>query len=318
MKYLYIASCTEDGGIFRYRIENDKLIFVDQTPCDRPMYLAIEGNTLYVLLRAPFASGESGVITYRISADGSLSDPTPPVSTGGTVGCHIAVKDGDVYIANYVSGSVAHLGHSLDTHSGKGVHPVRQTAPHVHSVVLSPSGKYLLSADLGLDRIFVYDRALHPISSAAAEEGSGPRHMVFSKDGAYLYVAGELSSTVTVYAWREGSLERKNSISTLGNADTVSICAAIRLSADGKYLYVTNRGENTVAVFRAEGETLTHLASYPTYGDEPRDFLTVGGEAYAIVTDQFSDKTVLYRHKDGVLSFCDAVSCPAPLAVLEH
>ncbi len=320
MKQLYIASCAKDGGILRCRIENERLIPVDGTPSDRPMYMAREADTLYVLLRAPFLEGdESGVITYRIREDGSLTDPTPPVSTEGTVGCHIAVSDGDIYVANYTSGSVAHLGGVCDKHEGKGTDPKRQDAPHAHSVLLSPSGKHLLSADLGLDRIYVYDRALTLVSTARAEAGSGPRHMVFSHDGKYLYVLNELSSTVTTYLWEEGSLRRLESVSSLseGNGRKASIAAAIRLSSDGTLLYATNRGENTVAVFRVRDGRLTLLASYPTYGDEPRDFALVAEERYAVVTDQFSDTVVLYRHEGGTLRLCDTLRVKAPLAVLE-
>lgn len=318
MASLYIASCEKDGGIYRYSLEGERLILSDKTPCDRPMYLAREGDTLYALLRAPFAhTEESGVVSWRIREDGSLTDPTPAHPTGGTVGCHIAVSAGDVYVANYTSGSVAHLGGRIDIHKGKGVHPTRQTAPHPHSVLLSPSGEYLLSADLGLDRIFVYDRALHPVSVAQAEAGSGPRHMVFSHDGGFLYVVNELSSTLTCYRYHEGRLSRLGSTSTLQEESRVpSIAAAIRLSADGKRLYVTNRGENTVAVFSTEGETLTRLASYPTYGDEPRDFILIDGERYAVLTNQFSHSVVLYRHETGHLEKLLSLNLPSPLAAL--
>ncbi len=321
MKYIYIASCEKDGGIYRYALGDGKLRFVDKTPCDRPMYMAREGDTLYVLLRAPFAhSDESGVISYRVRTDGSLTDPTPPVSTKGTVGCHIAVRDGDVYVANYTSGSVCHVGHVCDNHEGKSAHPKRQTSPHAHSVLLSPSGKYLLSADLGTDRIYVYDRALATVAVACATAASGPRHMVFSHNGQYLYVVNELSSDVTVYLWHEdGSdpLMRLESFAALRDPSISSIASAIRLSADGGRLYVTNRGENTVAVFSVQGEKLSRLASYPTYGDEPRDFLLLDDEKYAVVTNQFAHSIVLYRHTDGVLECAESLPLPSPLAVLE-
>ena len=314
---LYIASCESDGGIYRYRLENERLTLLDKTPCDRPMYMAREGDTLYVLLRAPFeGSEESGVITYRIREDGSLTDPTPPVSTEGAVGCHITVRDGDIYVANYISGSVCHLGRALDVHEGRGSHPTRQDAPHAHSVLLSPTGKYVLSADLGCDRIYTYDRALRRVSVTEAEAGSGPRHMIFSRDGKYLYVLNELASTVTVYEAGEGTLTRKESVSTL-EGSTPSIAAAIRLSRDGSRLYVTNRGENTVAVFSVRGEELTKIASYPTEGDEPRDFALLADEKYAVVTNQFSDGILLYRHENGILTPRASLSVKSPLAVME-
>ena len=73
---VYIAACateSEGGGVYRYRIENGKLSFVDVKPMDRPMYLRMEGELLYALLRAPFGdSTESGLAVFPIEEDGRI------------------------------------------------------------------------------------------------------------------------------------------------------------------------------------------------------------------------------------------------------
>ena len=239
MKDIYIASCAEDGGILRFSAQGEKLVCKEKTPCDRPMYMVYENGRVYTVLRAPFGSEESGVFFHRVDEKGSLCEPSALLPTGGTVGCHLAVRDEDIYVACYISGSVSHVGKKRDVHEGKGKDPRRQDAPHAHSTVLSPCGKYLLSADLGLDTVFVYDRSLSLVSRASVPTGSGCRHMVFSKDGAYLYVLNELSSDVTVFAWQNGVLSERSTFSALTeeNRGTVqSIAAAIRLSQDGRYL----------------------------------------------------------------------------------
>ncbi|MCQ2385638.1 MAG: lactonase family protein [Clostridia bacterium] len=319
MEYLYIASCEKDGGIYRFANDNGKLSPIDKTPCPEPMYMAKQNDTLYVLLRAPFADGDdSGVISFHIEKDGSLSSPTAPVSSAGDVGCHLAVDGEDVYVANYVSGSVCYLGKETDTHCGKGVHPQRQTAPHCHSVVLSPDKKYLLSCDLGLDTVFIYSRDLKKVGEGKSPAGAGCRHMVFSNDGNYLYVANELGSSVSVFAYDKDlpSLTLLSTVSAL-QKPVQSIAAAIRLSADGRKLYVTNRGENTVAVFDVSRKNLTLHAAYPTEDNEPRDFILFDRERYTLVANQFGNSVVVYRHNNGELIKTDKIALPSPLAALE-
>ena len=75
---------------------------------------------------------------------------------------------------------------------------------------LSPDNRFALVADLGLDQVFAYpfdatQGTLGPDPRIAkAAPGSGPRHLVFSSDGKFLYVINELQSTVTTYAYDPG------------------------------------------------------------------------------------------------------------------
>ena len=56
-------------------------------------------------------------------------------------------------------------------------------------------GKYILANDLGTDKIYVYQynsnsatEVLTLKSSIDVKPGSGPRHLIFSKNGKYVYV----------------------------------------------------------------------------------------------------------------------------------
>ncbi len=320
-KYLYVASCTEDGGVYRYEMRDGTPILADKFSCDRPMYLAVRGDVMYILLRAPFAdSAHSGVMTCRIEKDGGLSPLTAPVSTEGEVGCHIAVDGEDVYVANYVSGSVCRLGHTLITHEGKGPHPKRQTAPHAHGVLITPNGEHLLATDLGTDTVYVYDRALREVSRACVIAGDGCRHMVITRDGRRLFTVNELGNTVALFDMADGRLTYRASYSTLrpDGESVASIAAAIRLSADEKMLYVTNRGENTVARFSVTEEGLRYLDAVSTAGNEPRDFLILDEGRTAAVTNQFSDSLLFYAvDREGALSPTVRISLPAPLCLVE-
>ena len=86
------------------------------------------------------------------------------VSSRGADPCHLSVdKSGKwLFVANYSGGSVAafpvqddgKLGEAsaFFQHAGSSVNKARQSGPHGHAVVVSPDNRFVLAADLGLDR----------------------------------------------------------------------------------------------------------------------------------------------------------------------
>ena len=167
-KNVYIAACDANGGIYHYTLEDGKLSFVRKYDVDRPMWLTIDGNRMFVLLRELTDNLNSGVMAFDILSDGSLANPTAPVLSGGRCACHSCVSGDRLYVVNYLSGNICafdknNLGKGIiaeDTHTGHGVHPKRQEAPHTHFTRETPDGKYVFCVDLGLDTIFVYDKDL--------------------------------------------------------------------------------------------------------------------------------------------------------------
>lgn len=84
----------------------------------------------------------------------------------------------------------------------------RQEASHVHEVIIDPTRKYVLTPDLGGDRIrvFTYDpdtiAPLVELDPLRTEAGTGPRHGVFRVNDAgetFLFFNGELSQNVYSY-----------------------------------------------------------------------------------------------------------------------
>src|SRR5205823_4389237 len=127
------------------------------------------------------------------------------------------LPDGHVGEASSLIKDVGTLGPSKD----------RQEAPHAHWIETSAHNRFAYVADLGLDRVLIYrfDAATGTLSSgetapaaagsskdgtgspitndffsATLAPGTGPRHVAFSVDGNFMYVLGELDSTVTVFA----------------------------------------------------------------------------------------------------------------------
>ena len=309
---IYIASCVETGGIYHYQMRSGKLILADITPMDRPMYMVIENRKMYVVLRAPFADNQdSGVIVYDIADDGKLINPSAIVSTRGEVACHIAVDGEDIYCANYISGSVIKLPDTLVTHAGKGPHPTRQTAPHVHFVGLTPEKKYLCATDLGLDTIFLYNRDMTLHSQAKVPEGHGVRHLVFSDDGKWLFAANELASTLSLFAYEDGKLTHMDVCSTLPEDFTgTNLVSAIRFKEG--LVYVSNRGHDSVAVVCPVNGKLHPVEIVPCGGKTPRDIGFAGD--YLISTNMDSNTvTVLNTYNDFAIT--DTVEVEAPLCV---
>ena len=323
---IYISSCCQDGGIYHYRSDGEgNIVLQKKYDMDRPMYLILCGDKLHCLLRAPFEnSNDSGLITYQIAEDGSLYNPSKIQSTKGVVACHLAEIDGSVYCVNYVSGSVIKMPDTLDIHEGHGIHEKRQDAAHTHFVCPSPDGKYVFVTDLGMDKIFVYNKDLTVHSTVDMPAGHGPRHLACHPDGKTVFCINELASTVSVLHYEEGTLTLGDTVSTLPEGFAgESTGAAIRYM-DGK-VYASNRGHDSVAVLAyapdgqpGKGETcgdgqpdkgetcgdaqptLKLEKTIPCGGEQPRDMWV--DEEVIICTNQTSGNvTFISREDDSIL-----------------
>ena len=313
---VYIAACAEDGGIYRYAMdETGALTFRDKTDIPSPMYLSVSGGKLTVLLRSPFGSSQiSGYTTYDIAPDGSLSNRGETISTLGIVACHHTVWNGRVYAVNYSSGSVFASPDTLVRHEGHGPNPARQEMAHTHYVMPTPDGRYLFVVDLGLDSIFTYDGDLREVSRVSAPPGAGPRHLIYSPDGKLVYCLNEMGSSVSVYAYGDGALTLLDTYPALpGGFTGSSTGAAIRYESG--CIYASNRGHDSIARFRCEGEKLIPAGFTPCGGKSPRDFNIIGG--MLLCTNESSDNVTLFRMEDGVpVKLEEEFHMPHPLCVI--
>lgn len=304
MTHLYFCACDKKGGIYHYRLENNRPVFCEKLPLDRPMYMVTSGRKAYILLRETDTVRRfGGLITCDIADNGKLENPTAPVSTNGIVPCHLSVLGNAVYAVNYLSGNVVKIPGKTVTHSGSGPHPTRQEAAHTHFVAPDPGGKYLFCTDLGLDTIFVYDPDLNRVSQAQTPAGCGARHLTWAPNGKTVYCVGELSSTVSVFDYKNGQLQLLNTYKCLPGNTKENTAAAIRLQ--GEYLYVSNRGADTITRFRREENGLTLMENTPCGGRSPRDFMIVGGQIFC--TNEQSNSVTVLRLENGKPSLTDTI-----------
>lgn len=316
-KHIYIAACSENGGIYHYTQNTDgTLNEIGFYPVPSPMYLAIKNSKMYVVLRAPFEdNNNSGVITYDIAEDGSLSSPTAPISTLGEVACHIHVEDnGDFYCVNYVSGSVFKSPDKLSVHAGSGPNLPRQDKPHTHYINATPDGKYILATDLGLDTIFTYSKDLCVLYQAKVPEGHGVRHLIYSDDGKTVFAANELYSTLSAFDYSDGKLTLVDTASALPkDFKEKSTIAAIRIK--NGLIYVSNRGHDSIACFEYKNKKLKLLSITKVGGESPRDFDFIGDYIYS--TNEITNNiTVLRSFGERLELLPFSYSAPNPLAVI--
>lgn len=300
-QHLYLALCTENGGVWHCVLKDGGLIFREFTALPCPMYLTFEPDTekgsvgrLYILLRQPWAENgvfDSGIVTCSVAEDGSLGVPGEPESTHGLVGCHLCSWKGRRYAANYTSGSLARVPDLLVQHEGHGVDPARQEKAHTHYIAPTPDGKYLAVCDLGLDKIFLYDENLSPVSDVSVPAGNGPRHLAFSPDGTHAYCACELSSTLLTFTYADGKLTQTGEVSTLPDGFSgKSYPAAVRCTGDR--VYVSNRGHDSIAVFSVRGDSVKRENVFSCGGTYPRDFDVYGDTV--VVTNETSDSVSVF------------------------
>jgi len=264
-------------------------------------------------------------------------------ATHGTSPCYVTVDRTGRYalVANYGSGSLAmlpigsdgSLGEASDVvqHEGSSVDPGRQSGPHAHSVIVDPTNRYALAADLGLDRVMVYRLDLdagkllpnEPPSGRVAP-GAGPRHLAFHPSERYLYVINEMGSTLTTFAWDgdQGALEEICTVSTLPSGwEGTNYCADVHVAPSGRYVYGSNRGHDSIAVFRVDddGGAREAVAHVPSGGEWPRSFSLSPDARWLLAANQNSDNVVIYavEGETGLLRATgQVVAVPRPVCML--
>lgn len=311
--HLYFASCMRDGGIYHYTMRQGGLYKESKTSCDRPMYLYLEKGRLLALLRQPFRdNNNSGLVSFALDSAGNPVETGQVVSTHGEVACHLCRFRQKTYVANYLSGSVWCCGGALDVHEGKGVHPARQEAPHMHYVMPSPDNTCLLAVDLGLDAVYSYDENLQVLNVARVPAGQGARHLAFSEDGRTVFCVNELSSTVTVFDYEGTKLTPRQSVSVLKHP-VRSTAAAIRVK--GAYVYVSNRGDDSISCLHWDGADLELCSVTPCQGASPRDFLILGDRL--ICTNEVGNNVTFFRVEgERLVDTKERLSMEAPLCVV--
>jgi 6-phosphogluconolactonase len=177
--------------------------------------------------------------------------------------------------------------------------------PRAHCCVLSPNGRFLLTAAIDQNRIYVSrvaaDGSFAPNDEAPfcqLPQGSGPRHLKFHPGGRTVYAVTEYSNEIFVldYVPESGAMRLKQAVSTLPQGyQGESFGSALLITRDGKRLYAANRGADTIALFFAALDgTLIQTAQYPCGGHWPRHLEFTKDETMILAANERSCSVTLH------------------------
>ncbi|SEK83818.1 6-phosphogluconolactonase [Roseateles sp. YR242] len=332
--FVYVANA-EDGDIDAYvmDVQTGALAPVGKAVAGKqvmPMALSPDKRHLYAVVRSkPWA-----VLSYKIDAQtGKLEQqaraPLPEsmayVSTDATGRFLLTAS----YGASVVAVSPIESSGLVQKDAAQ----VLPTGKNAHSIRTDASNKFAYAAALGGDQIhqFKFDAGTGQLTAAEpavvkTPTGSGPRHIVFSRDQKFLYVLHELSGTVDQYAVDpvRGTLSPVGSTQTvpkeaglqLGLSPDAAAAAAsavaagkaeedkrprvwaadLQLTPDGRFLYATDRTTSKIALLRvAEGSgRVSYVANFSTE-TQPRGIRIDPTGQFLVATGQKSDKVTVYR-----------------------
>lgn len=317
--FAYISS-PNDGLISQYRLDesNGAITLVEQTKAGdkvNPMAISPDGSTLFAAQRvAPFT-----VLVYSIDAktghlekrsQAPLADSMAYLSTDRSGRYLMAASYGGNLLSVQAIDAEQRVSDKIQTY---------KTGPFAHSIRSDLSDQFVYAGNLGADKVLQFSQdkktgALTPIGDgyASTTAKTGPRHIVFSPNGKYLYVVGELSGTVTAYAIdpASGALTevgqaagipaslklahgeaRSAANNDLKDDPTPRIWAAdIRLSPDGMLLYITERTTSSVSAFKVDPQSgaPSFIGNYPVEEKQPRNIAFFPGGKWLLVTGEKS------------------------------
>ena len=331
---LLVGSYTQgtSQGIYRLQFDSDKGHITPKPlqvfKAANPSWLTLSGDQRRLFVVNENGQGQADVVgrASSVAIDPKTNELSlvNQVSTLGEEPTHSSLSPDQRYlfVANYgvhadPGGSLAVLPINaegqlqpvtqMSSHPASRVNPERQMSAHVHSVVSSPDGKFVYASDLGADKVFVYryDPAASPEHPLVAADpafvqlppGSGPRHLLFSKDGKHAYLTTEMSAQVFVFDYDNGQLKQRQALELAKGMPAQNRAAgALHASADGKFLYVSNRGKaNEILVFAIDpgnGE-LTEVQRRSVEGDHPREFALSPNGKFLLIANQMSNAIVV-------------------------
>ena len=333
-------------GIYLFEMNSDTGALAERAVFpnpDNPSCLALNasGTRLYSANETATYNGAptGSVSTYEIARPGGRLTLINTVASEGAGPCYLSLHQSGkwLFVANYHGGTSAvlpigangELAAASDVKRHDGVlGPVRAAGappgsfawsghdrPHSHMILPDPSGRFVLAADLGLDRILIwkFDAAAGKLTpneppSVVLSPGDGPRHFAFHPNGRVLYSLQEEGSTLVTFDYdgAAGHLKAKQTISSLppGFAGT-NFTSEVAIAPDARFLYAANRLHDTIAWFSIAADgTLRFVGEESTRGDYPRFFTFDPSGSFVYSCNQRADAIVSFRvnRKTGALT----------------
>ena len=320
-------------GIYTFRFNQltGEHIALQCADVTNPSFLAIthDNNIVYSVTEN---GNDSKINAHRFNAASGTLEHINSVNAEADP-CHIRIlPNGLICTANYSDGSISLFKTNADGSirpehevirfsAPTGPNTKRQNGAHVHFTLLSPDDRFLLTNDLGTDRIHALDlnSNMSSLTDTTVHPGYGPRHSIFSTDGKHLYLINELSGHVIAYRYDHNSGLLHEIQDSLADETNAGGSADICISPDGRFLYTSHRLENDgISVFAiAEDGTLTKT-NYLSTGKHPRNFIITPNGKYMLVAcrdDNFIE-VLLRDPSTGALNDTgERIAVPRPVCI---
>ena len=322
--FVYVSNA-DDGNIGMYTLQADGTLKagdrVEAAKVVMPMAVSPDKRFLIAAVRSkPYEaytySIDKASGALKLVGKGPLAESYPYI-TIDTTGRFLL---GASYGANQVG--VNPIGKD-----GKVGEPIQviPTARNAHSIRTDNTNRYVFVPHLGTDQIFqfVFDAKKGKLSSntpatVQMKQGTGPRHIIVSKDNKFVFLLNELTATVTTLALdaKTGTLKELDSASALP-ADTKLVpgqprapvapgqtprdlandiwASDLHLTPNGKFLYAAERTSSTLGGFKVDAATgkLSFVGSTPTE-KQPRGFAIDPSGKFIVVSGEKSDTISTY------------------------
>lgn len=297
-------------GVYTVKLNKDgSLLPISELKVAHPSWIVLSKDREFAYVTNETEKGN--VTALKVRPDGTLKILNSVKSLGDhPTHASLSLDGRYIFVANYSvepnhagvtvlpilqNGKLGEAVQNIPFIEGSGEVADRQKSGHAHSVVFSPNGKTAYVADLGADVIRAYNYVPHaklplqanPSLDMKFPKGSGPRHLVFSKDGQFAYVTTEMAAQVTV-------LQKKGDTYTAIQTENLAAqdhedhksAAGLIFSPDQKFLYVGNRKKiNEVVTYAVKEGRLELVGRYASGGLEPRSFAIDASGEYLIVSN---------------------------------
>jgi 6-phosphogluconolactonase len=303
---IYVYDFNSENGELKLKSSSEKIVnpsFLSISEDNKTVY-AVSENGDKSKINAFAYDEKKGNLKFLNSKKAAGNDP-----------CFVINDEKNVIIANYSGGNIAVFGKKVNgaltnlkqvvPHFGKSTNLNRQEKPHVHQVQFSPDKSLVFANDLGTDKIYIYKynskdktKLLTLNDSIAVKNGSGPRHLTFSKNGQFVYLLQELDAMISVYRFENQTLQKIEEYIIYRDDFLGEISAAdVHISPDGKFLYASNRGTvNEITCFEIlKNGKLRFIDNTSTLGKTPRNFAIDPSGNFLLVSNQNSNNIVVFK-----------------------
>lgn len=208
---------------------------------------------------------------------------------------------------------------------------------HCHMFGFSPCERWMVATEFGRDKIYVYaspsadTNPVEPVFEYQCAKDSGPRHIVFSQCGAYLYVLTEMNASVMTFSFEQenGSLSLIAETTVLplkalglerglppsqrvANDVPRAWAADIHLTQNGRFLYVSERTLSLIACLEISGnDPVPRYVSHHSVEAQPRSFMITDDDKYMLVSGELAKELGAYAidSTNGTIRRISAAPC---------